>query len=172
MEPEPIVVGIDPASTKLAFAALYGDDHLVWILTRLGKSGGPACSRARLETEEFIQKVRRTWDGVPVAAYIESAVLGRGGVKATMVQCYTSGAVLGALYDLGVATSVANVSTWKKRVVGRGNATKPEVADWLRLRWPALHAAANGNQDGYDAACIALYGQQLQRERLDESRGV
>ena len=49
------------------------------------------------------------------------------------------------------------VSTWKKQVVGKGNATKEEVQGWLTANNPA-YAALCGDQNLTDAACVALYG--------------
>jgi len=159
-----IALGIDPASSKMSAVALAGDDFLVRHYKRLGKSGGEACSSAWHTTNTMLAAIHTMWPGIPIFAFIESPVVGKGGVRSTMVQCFTSGAIQAALHDAGCQPQGANVSTWKKQVVGRGNATKDEVAKWLRLRRPAIHRAAEGNQDIVDAACIALYGQQLLRE--------
>ena len=157
-----VSLGVDPASAKAAFVAIGEDgEFLVKTFTRFGKSGGPACASAWHATQYVHTLTVTHFGGADVHAFIESPVVGRGGVRSTMVQCFTSGAIQGALHDAGCRTQTANVSTWKKYVVGKGNATKEEVAKHLRLRWPALHAAAGGNQDVYDAACIAIYGGQL-----------
>lgn len=156
-----ISIGIDPASTKLAIVALSSDgEYMTMYKNKLGKSGGQSCARARQITTEFIAQVQQDMGKID-GAYIESPVVGRGGVRSTMVQCFTSGAIQGALYEAGVWSQVANVSSWKKRVVGKGNATKEEVAEYLRLRWSAIYRSAEGNQDLIDASCIAIYGQHI-----------
>lgn len=160
-----VSLGIDPASSKIAFVAVVGDEeYKTAYYKRLGTSGGHACSSAWHTTNLFLAVVHMTWPGLPIYAYVESPVVGRAGVRSTMVQAFTSGAVQAALYDAGCDPQGANVSSWKKAVIGKGNATKDDVADWLQLRRPDLFRAAGGNQDVVDAACIALYGQQL---RLD-----
>jgi len=68
----------------------------------------------------------------------------------------TLGAVLA-----GIGGREVNVMSWKKDVVGKGNATKDEVAAWLRDKHPRFHTMAGGNQNLVDATCIALYGEQL-----------
>lgn len=46
------------------------------------------------------------------------------------------------------------VSEWKKGTVGKGNATKSDVADWARSRWDWLEGIT---QDEADALCIAEF---------------
>jgi Holliday junction resolvasome RuvABC endonuclease subunit len=45
------------------------------------------------------------------------------------VQCFTSGAVQGALHERKCKTYPVNVSSWKKAVVGKGNADKQMMYD-------------------------------------------
>lgn len=161
-----VFIGIDPASTKIAFTALYRDTYMVEVHKRLGKSGGQSCASAWHLTKQFLESVRVAYPDTKIVATIESAVVGRGGIRTTMVQCYTAGAIMGALYDEGIVTQIANVSSWKKRVVGRGNATKEDVSKWLRLRRSDLFATASGDQDLVDSACIAIYGKQVYGERV------
>lgn len=52
----------------------------------------------------------------------------------------------------------AVVPTWKLEVVGRGNADKASVAEWLRSAHPSYSAQCGGDQNLVDAVCIALYG--------------
>lgn len=159
-----LIVGVDPASTKMAIVALFADEFVVSSAPKLGKSGGQSCAKAARFTERFVQSL--AYEANHKFAFVEAPVVGRGGVRSTMVQCFTSGAIQGALHELGFVTEIANVSSWKKRVVGKGNATKPEVAEYLRLRWPSLYARTGGDQDLIDACCIALYGRQIVGARL------
>lgn len=55
-------------------------------------------------------------------------------------------------------TNFVEVSKWKKHVVGRGNATKPDVAKWLEKNHKNLFDQCGGDQNFVDATCIALYG--------------
>lgn len=160
------VIGIDPASTKLALVALSSDGRfLSSYIPKLGRSGGQSCAGAMKATRAFVALAEDEF-GTLDSAYIEAPIVGRGGVRTTMVQCFTSGAVQGILHEAGISTQIANVSSWKKRVVGKGNATKEEVAKYLRLRWASLYDMANGNQDLIDASCIAIFGQQIVYGRM------
>ncbi len=150
------VIGIDPASTRAAFVAIHGTKFHVVSYPKLGPSGAVACAAAWHATHEFLESL--PWAAAHVHAFIEWPVLGRGGFRSTMVQAFTSGAIQGALHERGCTVHGANVSKWKKVVVGKGNATKPEVAESIRGQWPSLHRAAAGDQDLHDAAAIALYG--------------
>ncbi len=172
MAKAPIVIGVDPAASKVAFVAICLDEFISKAFTRLGKSGGVACWGAWNSTERLIDDLPWDMEGRELHAFVESPIVGRGGIKTTMVQCFTSGAVQGALSGAGFVTQTANVSSWKKHVVGKGNAKKEEVAKYLRLRHPPLFAAAGGNQDLIDASCIALYGQLVLRQRMDGLRPV
>jgi hypothetical protein len=167
-----VVIGVDPASTHMAFVAIHGDDFLVRVNKKLGKSGPEACHNAQVMTKEVIVECQEYCGEKNLVAFYELPVLGRGGFRSTIVQCFTSGAVQATLYDFGIQTHTANVSSWKKAVVGRGNADKGQVAQSLRLRWDALYTAADGNQDAYDAACIALYGRQLLGQEVATIRPV
>mgnify|MGYP003627208534 CR=1 FL=1 len=157
---ELIVIGVDAAASRAAFVALRGTEHFTKAVTKLGAVGGVACANGANATHAFLNEL--PWQVTqPIQAYVEWPVLGRGGFRSTMVQAFTSGAIQGTLHERGCDTQGANVSSWKKAVVGKGNATKEEVAESLRLRWPSLYAGVAGDQDLCDAACIALYGKSL-----------
>lgn len=156
-----IIIGVDPASSKIALVAICGKEFIAKDYARLGKSGGVACANAWKYTHQFVSEL--PWDVTQyeLHSFIEAPLVGRGGVRSTMVQCFTSGAVQGALSEQGFTTQVANVSSWKKSVIGKGNATKPEVAEYIRCYHPKLFESARGNQDIIDASCIALFGAKL-----------
>lgn len=162
-----IVIGIDPSATHIAYLSLYPDETWdIVVSTKLGKSGPEACYNARNLTLETIDRtresaIRRFGTSLPIHCFYELPVLGRGGFRSTMVQCFTSGAVQGAIHERQCSAHAVNVSSWKKAVVGRGNADKGQVAEHLRLRWNAVYSVAKGNQDIYDASAIALYGRQF-----------
>jgi len=165
-----LILGIDPASTHIAFVALYGNEYRVTVSKNLGKSGPEACHNARELTIKTIGELHQ-WAGneITIHAFYELPILGRGGFTSTTVQCFTSGAVQGVLYERKCKTYPVNVSSWKKAVVGRGNADKGQVAEYLRLGWNSLYCSASGNQDVYDATCIALYGRQFLESQMAET---
>jgi len=165
-----VVLGIDPAATHIAYVALHGNEFRVTVSKNLGKSGPEACHNARELTIKTIGEIKQ-WAGntVDIHAFYELPVLGRGGFRSTMVQCFTSGAVQGVLHERKCKTQPVNVSSWKKAVVGKGNADKGQVAEFLRLHWHTLYCSASGNQDVYDATAIALYGRQFLESQMAET---
>lgn len=70
-----------------------------------------------------------------------------------------AGALAVAARQTGAPTEFVEPSTWKKAVVGRGNANKEQVAEWLEEHKPELFKKAT-NQDLIDACCIGFYGEQ------------
>ena len=168
-----LILGIDPASTHIAFVALHGNDFRVTVSKNLGKSGPEACHNARDLTLKTIGELKQ-WAGnnTTIHAFYELPILGRGGFTSTTVQCFTSGAVQGVLHERKCKTYSVNVSSWKKAVVGKGNADKGQVGEFLRLHWNPLHAAASGNQDVYDASCIALYGRQFLESSMAQTSAM
>jgi Holliday junction resolvasome RuvABC endonuclease subunit len=168
-----VVIGIDPSSTHMALVVLYPDN--LWEIVavkKIGKSGPESCHQARLLVLATIDSSRKKCESADIHCFYEMPVLGRGGFRSTIVQCFTSGAVQGAIYERNCSAHQVNVSSWKKAVVGKGNADKTQVAEYLRLRWNAVYSAAEGNQDIYDAAAIALYGRQVLAKGVAQTSGV
>ena len=167
MDKNSVVIGIDASATHIAYLSLYHDETWdIMVSKKLGKSGPEACFHARNLTLETIDSTSKTAEKrfgvVPtIHCFYELPVLGRGGFRSTMVQCFTSGAVQAAIHERQCPSHPVNVSSWKKAVVGKGNADKRQVAEYLRLRWNAIYTAAAGNQDIYDATAIALYGRRF-----------
>lgn len=84
--------------------------------------------------------------------YVEAAILaGRMNIQATIGIAETVGMVL----SLGYPATLVPVASWKKAVVGKGNATKEDVEAWYRSTGGSLQG-----QDFYDAAAIYAYGVQ------------
>ena len=50
--------------------------------------------------------------------------------------------------------SVSN-KTWKKQIIGNGNASKDEIKKWVVSHYPELEGS---DQDLLDACCICLFG--------------
>lgn len=161
MIPDTCIVGIDPSSTKLAVVTLI-PGHRGWkVLAHkytLGPKYHPTC------TLHATAAIRRHVTQSPIAdqlqryAFVEAPVVGKGGVRSTMVQAFTSGATQAALLGAGFNVELVQNTAWKKSIVGSGNAAKGDVAEALRLRWPVQQARVADDQDLLDALAIALYG--------------
>lgn len=153
------VLGLDLSSRKIA---LMGRNDRTgwfcetWVAPKKMKNRGEILAHFLDPFTAFIQD---TVAQGPTWMFVENPLVGIGGPHATIVQAQVQGLVLGTSVRSGVAAAYpVNVQTWKKDVVGRGNAPKDAVASWLRSECPNLADMADGDQDLVDAACVALYG--------------
>ncbi len=159
-----IVLGVDPGSAKFAVVALNPQKSVVGVWEyNLGTPYTPMNAyRATVALDGVFQDIEN--DNGPLFAYVEQALMGKGGVKVTAVQSFVSGAIQATLLDFGVDVYLVNVSTWKKEVIGKGNVGKPVVREHIISLYPELKKY---NQDVIDATAIALYGVRVQ-ERANE----
>ena len=87
-----------------------------------------------------------------IRLYVEAPVVaGARNLQATIGIAETVGMVL----SLGYPATLVPISTWKKAVVGKGNAKKEDVEAWYSSTGGTLKG-----QDFYDAAAIHAYGVQ------------
>jgi Holliday junction resolvasome RuvABC endonuclease subunit len=161
-----MILGIDPSSRKLACFVL-GPER-AWtknlVVPNKLKDRPEVLGQLAEQVDELFSEVDFE------AVFVEQPLVGRGGAHATIVQAQVQGLVLARAHRAatpGVYT--VNVKSWKKQVVGNGNADKAAVAAWLETHQPVLAGLAAGDQDLVDAACIALYGRAV-LERAERIR--
>ena len=157
------VLGVDPSSRKLAGVAspVSGQQEpLLWSVTLSSKLPIEIrCMQAYRASRRVVERIRRRYGVDEIGVFMEAPLVGRGGVKTTVIQSKVQGAAL-AGYIAGGAEWVreGNASHVKKSVVGKGNADKDEIMTWLSETWPELHAAVDGDQDLADAAMHWQHG--------------
>lgn len=78
----------------------------------------------------------------------------RVGISLAMV----AGAIVVAARQAGAHVDVVPPASWKKTVIGIGNANKESVSNYLEEHHPQLHSQC-GSQDMVDAVCIAMYAE-------------
>lgn len=83
-------------------------------------------------------------------------------VKTAIGQAFSAGAVFSSLRPYGPCVELSN-TTWKKELVGHGNADKDRCRDWLQTHHPALAETCGQDQDLVDAHCIALWSDLASR---------
>lgn len=164
-----VIIGLDPSSRKIALAISVNGGKPTLRTKALGMNDMPrACGVAY----RFVRSVVREYasDGHHVFLFIEAPVVGRGGVGSTLKQTKTNGAMQAGAFTAGASVVEVNNKTWKKRVVGNGNAGKPQVKQWARDCWPYLHDLADGDQDLLDAGAILRYGEKIisTQDRIEE----
>lgn len=144
-------VGIDCGGNKIAVYDL--DNHHTFVYETKGVVDRGASIRKMTAWLASLPLEGVIWVEAPVLAGVRN-------IQSTIKVAQTTGIVHSALDQ----TYEVAVSSWKKRTVGQGNASKPQVRDWLDENHPAIARMCRGNQDLYDAACIALYGRDVQQE--------
>lgn len=155
------VMGIDLGIHKVAYA-LWDDGP-----TLLGAEAYEA--QVTLRPESRPRELMDIGDFVYEAAhhtkpdyvFIEDTLIGNNR-KYSIQLAQVMGSVLSSLGLLATEQEVevftVNVSTWKKQVVGNGNASKSLVKNYIDVVHSAYAVLCEGDQDRYDAACIGLYG--------------
>lgn len=99
------------------------------------------------------------------SVWIEDTLDGNN-IKYSIAIAEVKGAVMAAMAG-HTDVRLVNVSTWKKNVAGRGNASKDQVRDYIDVTHPAYAPLCGDSQDLYDACCVALYGRQIMGRAAD-----
>ena len=103
--------------------------------------------------------------------YLEAVpVAGARNLQTALALAATFGALTLALRGRCVHVTSVAVATWKKEVIGHGNATKDDVARWAYQSHPTWGrprevTGVPVSQDGCDASAIAEYGRRDMERR-------
>lgn len=162
---QPVTIGIDVGSRKISWSRFVGDR-----LMTAGHLEVPASSRAR-EIGLLLQAIEAPLIGADVVL-VEEPLVGRA-VRASLLVAQTAGAALSQAdrYCPDAHISLVDNKTWKKSIVGNGNADKDKIATWLETNHEDYYrdwciyqrpkAGATVQQDRVDAICIGLYGVEI-----------
>ena len=103
----------------------------------------------------FIDVYGWRWKG-----YIEEPVVaGARNLRVSLQIAQISGALLAT-----GSGRLVPVTSWKKLIVGKGNANKAYVADWFEANHPDAYKLIKGKQDHIDASCIQMYAEKIYSE--------
>lgn len=84
--------------------------------------------------------------------------------KTTRLLGLTAGAIWAAHLPFDCYWYWVNVATWKREIVGNGNATKEQIQEWVRSRgWDFAE------EDWFDAFCIRELGKRIVNANLQPS---
>lgn len=90
---------------------------------------------------------------------LEASILGMSrNVRTARSLARVEGAIAVAARQAGAHVVSAEPATWKKAVIGIGNADKQAVGVWLQRHHPNWHQHCH-TQDLIDATCLALFAQ-------------
>jgi Holliday junction resolvasome RuvABC endonuclease subunit len=159
------LVGIDLGIHKLALACFTGNTLIdARVVTSDAAQRDVALREITMAAHVLCSAV---WDAD--AIWVESPLVGNN-MKYSLALAETNGALLASLAQLrmrGCDIRSVNVSTWKKEVVGKGNASKEQVSNYIVATHPAYAPFCDGDQDLTDAACIGLYGLRISSRAAD-----
>lgn len=165
------IMGIDLGVRKVAYS-IWEDDLLQG--TEAHDSVATSRQLELMDCADFIYEA--VHHVRPDYVFIEDTLVGNN-VKYSIKLSQMMGAVLLRLaeieQEIGESfTYQVNVSTWKKEVIGKGNAKKELVQQYLYERDSAYSVLCGSDQDRIDAACIGYYGVLISRraKQLEELR--
>lgn len=149
------IAGVDLGGRKIAIS-FFDDGKMISALEYETKKSTRA--RELWDLADWSRNLLRLADLVVV----EEPLVGRG-VRSSLQLAQTAGAVLSTIGDTATHTrsQFVEVATWKKDLLGKGNATKDQVRIWLEEHYPAYAVLCGDSQDKVDATCIGLYGVRL-----------
>jgi Holliday junction resolvasome RuvABC endonuclease subunit len=165
-----IIVGMDLSSRTAAMVAVREDGSYhahdkIEIHVKHTKNRALVCTGVHT----YVVKRLQEWDATHV--FIEEPVVaGAMNMRSSLLIAQVCGAVLVAA-GMERVCQLVPVSSWKKATVGRGNADKQQIREWLDAHHPEIATKCGLDQDLYDAAGSALYGQGLVRRSNDLRSG-
>lgn len=164
------IVAVDPKKTALAAVVVTPDGYEV--RTRTMPKQLELCTHKAMRWMcAIVREVKRNHPMLDVWVFIEKPVLGRGGAMSTIVQAQVQGAIqAGAIEGGAFQVREVNNSSWKKSIVGVGNASKTDIQKRVRRVWPALYRDALNlglrriGEDVCDSGCIYLHGDKIAKQ--------
>jgi Holliday junction resolvasome RuvABC endonuclease subunit len=98
----------------------------------------------------------------PTLVAIEQPIQGASrNVRVGLLMGMVAGALSVAANHTGASVAIVAPATWKKSVIGRGNADKQSVSDWLERQHPRVFERCNKSQDLVDSTCLALHAEKI-----------
>lgn len=156
-------IGVDPSTNDIACVAISDDVTLVRSYPLHGRDITTRIAGAFHVPQRFVQYVYDQTGELPKLVVLEAPVAMRG--RQTIIKLAQISGALIAGFDnvMGTPPLLVQSGSWKKEVVGKGNANKQQVEEWVRDEWPEFHRRSAGDQDTLDAACIARYAALVDR---------
>jgi Holliday junction resolvasome RuvABC endonuclease subunit len=151
------VIGVDPSSRKIAAVASTPHDWALFVSEVPEEVAKDRAFTLGVLEAEFSDWLRQ-FDASKLYIFVEQPLMGRN-VHAMRVMSQVEGAVLLAGHKQGAqGVYEVNVQSWKKGVVGKGNAGKQDVNFYIQEHHDGLANLCDGDQDLLDAGAICLYG--------------
>lgn len=175
-----LVVGVDPSAKKIALVAketiLNVQRAEAHILYKGSQKQTPDSIHAAMEAMWAFLGGLDSLRGSERLAWVESPLVGRGGINTTIKQAYVGGVIRACLVEVGFTVYDVHVSTWRAGlgIKGRGTeALKVATSQYVATMDPKMHQAVGGDSDLTDAGAICLYGiEQTRKAAVVRSTGL
>jgi Holliday junction resolvasome RuvABC endonuclease subunit len=150
------ILGIDCDSRKIAMVCMDGGEHIKFHILLMSHAERP---KERLI--ELIGMFEHQLKAVkPEETFVEESIFIQNYATSRSIS-EIIGNIKYAVAKAGIDCTPVPVNTWKKVVIGKGNATKDDVKKFIVKKYPELE---NEMQDIFDAAAVCLYGIKSQKE--------
>lgn len=160
------IVSIDPSTKKLALTITKRLDRRTLEMDAVKLSADPSvrCGEAFRSVAGVLMDLRDETGESPLL-YLEKPLSLQNG-QTTIALAKVSGCIHAAAAECHVPVYEVDNKEWKLHVVGKGNASKPEIAEFIRNEWPEAYDLAAGDQDLIDSSAIHLHGLRNAKVRL------
>ena len=162
-----LILGLDPSAKKIAVVGIETFTNSYFV-----EAGMLYPKRATRQTPESLANAITFMNSVimsvehlaPIGqrfAFVETPLVGRGGVSATVKQSYVGGIIRGCLASRGFIVYDSNPSSWRStlKIKGKGTALlKIATRQHVVANMPKVIPRIGDDADLTDAAAICLYG--------------
>ena len=163
------VIGIDPSAKCIAVVGVETFTNSIYVEKgKLYPKGATrqtpeSLSNAFAFTESVIMSVEHLAPAGQRYAFIETPLVGRGGVSATIKQAYVGGIIRGCLATRGFEVVDVHPSTWRAGLKIKGKGTdilKIVTRQYVETNLSKAMPRIGDDHDLVDAAAICLFGLQ------------
>ncbi len=150
------ILGIDADSKKIALVC-FEDDRLLYheLLISHAKNTNDRLYDLIIIFEGQIKAIK------PNITYLEESIFIQN-YKTSRAISEVIGNIKFILRENDIPFETVPVNSWKKVIVGKGNASKDEVREFTENIYPELKGEI---QDTMDACCVCLYGIRVEQEK-------
>ena len=143
------IVGLDADSKKIAIVC-FNNNQLLYHELLISHS-----KDAKQRLYDLIMLFERQIKAIkPQIVYIEEAIFIQN-FKTSRAIAEVIGNIKVVLSKYKIDYETVPVNSWKKAIIGKGNASKDEVREFILNKYPDLEGC---EQDIFDATAICLFG--------------
>lgn len=159
---KPVVVGLDTASDRWHAVERFDSGKTIRADQCKIRDRNPDVRRTTLHRFARVYFRELEQSGSPVHVFCEEPLALKNG-KTTRLLGLSCGAIWAAHLEFDITWWWADVAAWKKEVVGKGSAKKPEVETWSLVHGGQIE----WDEDHHDANAIAAYGETVLQRVAD-----